>query len=186
MRVKQWRMPEPMNLWESRVRGPRVGPLPPPPPHPPPPPSAYSRREAEDDTVLPDDPGAENLADGMVPGLRGPLRQGLQLCWDRGTQDRAGTIPPPRHCGFGEGAQRPHCSQELWGHIPSRRLSWRQELSSEPGLLFSASACRVFLAFSSCRVASSQRGDSGSSAGHLEHKCRHHGVLQGPGSPLQL
>lgn len=33
MRVKQWRMPEPMNLWESRVRGPRVGPLPPPPPH---------------------------------------------------------------------------------------------------------------------------------------------------------
>lgn len=56
-------------------------------------------------------------------------------------------------------------------HAPVRRLSW--------GQLSSASACRVFLALSSCRVASSQRGDSSSSAGHLGHECQVTGLPTG-------
>lgn len=170
MRVKQWRMPEPMNLWEEQGQG-AVNRTPPQPP------STCSRCEAEDDAVLPDDPGAKDLADGMVPGLRGPLRQGLQLCHDRGTRVRAGTVPLPLAPLVWGGVWQLHGPH----HTPARKLSWWQEPLLEPGPLLSASACKVFLALSSCRVASSQRGDSSSSAGHLGYKHWGHGALQGPG-----
>lgn len=105
LRVKQWRMPEPMNLRESGVReGAASGTPPPLPPLP-----ACSRCETKDDAVLPDDPGAEDLADGVVPGLRGPLRQGLQLCRDSGTRVPAGTVPPPP-------------APQVWGGGPAAAL----------------------------------------------------------------
>lgn len=68
----------------------------------------------------------------------------------------------PYNHGFGKGLIAP---------TPVRRLSW--------GQLSSASACRVFLALSTCLVASSQRGGSSSSAGHLGHECQVTGLPMG-------
>lgn len=149
MRVKQCRMPEPMNLrggdggcdgkgwrqgfWRSPV------PL-------------RSRGEAEDDGVLPDDPGAEDLAHIVVVGLRALLCQRLQLCVAQSSE-------PARHVGVGKGVP----TTPTTPHAPAMVLL----RSSAPHPPLPAIARSVFLARSSCCVANSQRGDSSSSAGHL-------------------
>lgn len=77
-----------------------------------------SRREAEDDSVLPDDPGAADLAHRVEPGSRGPLGQRLQLCRERGNSDRAGSAPPPHSHAWGWGRWPWQCPTHPPGGCP--------------------------------------------------------------------